>query len=320
MAFEYLRESTLTNSEVWQGLNSIGSVSAKDRAIDLIKNCKHLNPDDIEMSYITLKQMSDPLTRAGVRSFENSRVVLVYNPNHNTSMSQGIPFLTFQQKGIYNTYIFADRFVTVTRDNIMKMESSILRDFLIAGSISNGIKTNYRKLSSNQFLAKIFMEIYTKLFSRIINREYSIGADKKMFNTVQYFSNRFFLERVFESADNKDNIENLCQSVYTYVDEVGIAQNKQKYDEANITKLSHLLLLINELSVRMKTLQLRTFLNAWNNFYYSPSLLAIENIEYFIFMVLTMMSGNNVINISSSDIVKNAKGIKNLKPELEKLI
>jgi len=37
-------------------------------------------------------------------------------------------------------------------------------------------------------------------------------------------------------------------------------------------------------------------------------------------MVLTMMSGNNVINISSSDIVKNAKGIKNLKPELEKLI
>jgi len=137
MAFEYLRESTLTNSEVWQGLNSIGSVSAKDRAIDLIKNCKHLNPDDIEMSYITLKQMSDPLTRAGVRSFENSRVVLVYNPNHNTSMSQGIPFLTFQQKGIYNTYIFADRFVTVTRDNIMKMESSILRDFLINSPTDN---------------------------------------------------------------------------------------------------------------------------------------------------------------------------------------
>ena len=264
--------------------------------------------------------MSDSLTRAGLKAFETSRVILVYNPNHTASMSQAIPFLTFQQQGIYKTYVFVDRFTTVTRDNLMKLEASILRDFLIAGIISNGIKMNYRKLSSNQFLAKLFMEIYTKLFSRIINREYSIGADKKIFDTVQYFINRFFLERVFESADNKDNIENLCSSIYRYVDDVTASQNKQTYDQANIIKLSHLLALISDLSSRMRTLSLRTFLNAWNNFYYSPSLLAIENIEYFIFMILTMISGNNVINISSSDAVKNAKGIKNLKPELEKLI
>jgi len=195
-----------------------------------------------------------------------------------------------------------------------------LRDFLISGAISNGVKENYRKLSSNQFLTKILTEIYTKLFIRVINREYSIGANKQLFDTVQYWISRFFLERVIESADSKENIEKLAASVYKYTDEVMAAQNQQMYDKANITKLSHLLEIINNAAPRMRTLQLGTFLNAWNDFYYSPSLLAIENIEYFIFMVLALLSGNNIVNISSSDVVKEAKGIKNFKQELEKLL
>ena len=195
-----------------------------------------------------------------------------------------------------------------------------MRDFLISGIISNGIKNDYRRLSSNQFLAKTFMEIYSKLFMRVINREYSIGADKKLFDSVQYWINRFFLERVFESADSKENIEKLCISTYRYVDEVTATQNQQIYDKANVEKLSHLLEVINNSTPRMRTLQLGTFLNAWNNFYYSPALLAADNIEYFIFMVIALMSGNNIISVTSSDVVKDSRGVKNIKPELEKLI
>lgn len=320
MAIEYLRESTLSNSEVWSGLNNLGGRSAKDRAVDLIKTCKHLSAGDIETSYITLRQMSDTLTRAGIKAFDMGKVQLIYNPNSSISLTQAIPFLTFKQSFGYITYIFADRFITMTRDGILNMQASILRDFLITGVISNGIKNNYRALSSNQLLGKILMEIYVKLFSRVINRIYSIGADKKLFDSVQYWIGRFFLERVLESADNKENIEILAASVYKYIDEVTAAQNQQIYDKANITKLSHLLSILNNASPRMRTLQLGTFLNEWNNFLYSPALLAADNIEYFIFVVLTLLSGNNIVNISSSDVVKEAKNIKNLKPELEKLI
>ena len=320
MAIEYLRESTLSNSEVFQGLNNLGGKSSKDKAIELIKTAKHLSPDDLESSYIILRQMNDNLTRAGIKAFENDKVVIIYNNNPKLSLTQGIPFLTFKQSAGYITYIFADRFITLNRDGVLTIQSAILRDFLISGAISNGIKNNYRALSSNQFLAKLFMEIYSKLFTRVINREYSIGANKELFDSVQYFVNRFFLERVFESADNKQNIEKLASSTYKYVDEVKAAQNQQDYDKFNITKLSHLLLLINESSPRMKTLQLGTFLNAYCNYLYPPSLLGVDNIEYFIMLVIMLIGGNNIINIAASDIVKEAKGIKNLKPELEKLI
>ena len=49
-------------------------------------------------------------------------------------------------------------------------------------------------------------------------------------------------------------------------------------------------------------------------------MMAIDNIEYLIFMVLTLLSGNNIINVHASDIVKETKGIKDLRGELLKLI
>jgi hypothetical protein len=49
-------------------------------------------------------------------------------------------------------------------------------------------------------------------------------------------------------------------------------------------------------------------------------MLAIDNIEYLIFMMITLINGNNIISIAASDIVKEAKNIKSFREELLKLI
>jgi len=49
-------------------------------------------------------------------------------------------------------------------------------------------------------------------------------------------------------------------------------------------------------------------------------MLAIDNIEYLIFMIICLLNGNNIININASDIVKETKGIKDFRGELLKLI
>lgn len=70
----------------------------------------------------------------------------------------------------------------------------------------------------------------------------------------------------------------------------------------------------------MKSLNLGTFLSDWINYYYPQSMLAVDNIEYLVFMIICLLSGNNIINISAGDIVKEAKSIKQFRGELLKLI
>lgn len=318
MAITGYMESSLTSSEVFQGFNE--NLKLQDKAINLIKNAKHLTNQDIEAAYISVKQITDTLTREAMKAFDDERIVLVYNNVPSLSMTQALPFITFKTKKGYITYVFVDKYITVSRDGILTMQAPILRDLLTGALIANGIKSNYNALSSNQYLQKITMEIYTKLFTRIINREYSIAADKIVFDTIQYWINKFFLLNVFGATDTSENIEKLSLSHIKFLDETQIDDIKRRYDEVNPSTITDILDLIKSASSRMKGLQLGIFMRDWTNYYFIPSALAIDNIEYLIFMCITLLSGNNIINISASEIVKEAKNIKSFKGELLKLI
>lgn len=311
-------ESTLSMSEVFQGLDE--ELNIKDKAVRLIQTAKHLTNEDIEAAYIAVKQITDTLTREAIRAFDNEETVLVYNNVPKLSMTQAIPFLTFKTKTGYKTYVFVDKYITVSREGVLSIQPAILRDLLTGAVISTGIRKNYNVIASNQYLAKLLMDIYDKFFTRIINREFSIAAKKAEFDSIQYWVNRYFLERVFGLNDSSENIEKLARNHIKHLDEVQIIDIKKKYDDAAPTDLSGLLGIVKEIAPRMKNLNLGMFLNDWVNYYYIPSMMGCDNIEYLIFMCITLMSGNNIINIGASEIVKDAKGIKSFRGELLKLV
>ena len=213
-----------------------------------------------------------------------------------------------------------DKHVKVSRDGILTVQVPILHDLLIGALIANSLKSNYDQLASNQFLQRILMEIYTKLVCRVLNREFSIAAEKVVNETIQYWVNRFFLTRIFGANDTPENIEIISSKTFKYIDGMVLAEIKGKYDEADPLKFSELLELVKTASPRMRSLSLGTFLSNWINYYYIPSMLAVDNVEYLIFMILALMSGNNIISIAASEMVKEVKNIKTLKEELLKLI
>ena len=321
MAIKGYMESSLGNSEIFQRINTEDTTNAQKKAITLIKSAKHLTNEDIETAYISVRQISDGLTQSAIKAFDSGRIILIYNNIPSLSVTQALPFITFKTNSGYKTYVFMDKYITVSRDGVLNLQAPVLRDLLIAASIANGLKNNYSNLSTNQYLARILMEIYTKLFTRIINREFSVAADKQVFDTIQYWINKFFLERIFGANDTSENIENVAKSHFKFIDELKYDEIKQQYQMANPIKISELLDLVKTASSRMKSLSLMTFVYSWMNYYYIPSMLAIDNIEYIILMVIALLNGNNsIISIAASDIVKEAKNIKSLRGELLKLI
>lgn len=321
MAIKGYMESSLVTSEIFQGINN---ASEKDgltkKAINLIKTSQHLTNEDIESAYISVRQISDTLTRSAMKAFDEERTVLLYQKVPSLRITQALPFITFNTKGGYITYVFIDKYIQITRDGVMNLQAPVLRDLLTGAVVANGIKRNYANLSTNQYMQKILTEIYTKFVTRVLNREFSIAADKLTFDTVQYFINRFFLERVFGANDTPENIESISTKHFRFIDEIKYNDIRKQYNDTNPANISELLDFIKGVSPRMRSLNISTFLNNWINYYYPPAALAIDNIEYLIFMVITLLNGNNIISISASDVVKEAKNIKSFRGELLKLI
>lgn len=321
MAIKGYMESSLSSSEIFKGINDVeGGENTTQKAINLIKNAKHLTNEDIEAAYISVKQITDTLTREAVKAFDDGRIVLIYNNVPNLSVTQAVPFITFKTRSGYTTYVFMDKYISMSRDGIMNLQAPILRDLLTGALIANGLKKNYEALSTNQYLQNVMTEIYTKFFTRILNRQFSIAADKITFDSIQYWINKFFLTRVFGANDSPENIETISNKHFKYIDEMKYEELKQQYADSNPQVISELLALVKTASPRMKSLNLGMFLSDWMNYYYIPSTLAVDNIEYLIFMTLTILAGNNIISISASDIVKEAKNIKSLRGELLKLV
>ncbi len=314
-------ESSLATSEIFKEINSIGGgENTQQKAINLIKNEKQLTVEDIEASYISVKQVSDSLTRAAVKAFDNQKTVLIYNEDVSKSVTKTLPFITFKTKNGFITYIFIRPYVSINRNGVMNLQPAILRDLLITAIISTGIRTDYNRLANNVYIRNTLMEIYSEFMIRILNREYSIKADKTALETINYWIRKFFMIRIFCTNDTSENIETISTKHIKYIDQIKIEEIKRLYEDNNPTKLSELMELLKQASNRMKNLNLPRFYSDWINYYGVPSMLALDNIEYLIFMIITLQSGNNIISISASDIVKECKGIKGFREELLKLI
>jgi hypothetical protein len=325
MAITGYNESKLSASEMFDTYknNSGAKEDPVVRANKLIKSAKQLEPADIETAHVQLKQYSNSLSRAALKAFEIGKTVILYNSEPGLSMTQLIPFLTLRTDSGFKTYIFLDSVPGAYRkgrDGSLIVNSAALHDLLVGALISNAIKSDYGKLTGSEYLEKTLMNLYGQFIFRIINKEYLIGSDKIIYDTLFYFTGRFFLERIFESHNGATNINILAQKHFRFVDSMKAEEIKATYDEANPQQISELLNLIKSLSPRMSGLDLRLLINNWTTYYFPPAYLAIDNVEYLIFMTVSLKNANNLVSINASEIVKETKGIRTLEEELLKLL
>ncbi len=319
MAITGYNESSLGTSEVFKQLNEYSKL--QEKAVQLIKTAKHLTPDDIEIAYIGVKSISDGFVRESIKYYEAGKIVLLYAGEPSLAMSQALPFITFKGKdGNYTTYVFMDKYITKNRDNVLQLDTVKLRDLLQSALVANILKTKYTSLSSNEFLTQLITRLYFKFVSRILNRQFAIGADVNIMDTIEYWCNRFFLEQILMVSNTPENIELMATKGLRYIDELKIGEIKDQYNKAMPRTIVDILELMSTATPRMASLSYPTFLPDWINYYYAPSTLAIDNIEYLIFMIITLLTGSGIISIPAGEIVRNDKHIKSFKTELYKLI
>ena len=315
-----LLESTLKSSIVFNELNEMSQESIFQKAVLLIKNIEPIKITDIESAYVQIKGYSSLLARNAIKAFDQGKIVLLYNKNVNQRMTLAVPFFTFKKQDDYVTYIFMDKYMSLSKEGTYSVNTSALHDLLVSALISNAIKKDYNKLSNNSYMEKILNTIYTKFVTRIINREFSIISDKVLFDKVSFWIGKFFLTNIFETPLNETAVTEFLKRDIRYAEELQINEMIANYNEANPKNVRDLIELIKTGSPRLSSLNYASFVSQWVNYFYSSGLLGIDNIEYLIFMVICLLGGNNIISIAGSEMVKETKGILQFKPELLKLL
>lgn len=322
MAIKGFHESSIATSTVWNKLNTMDPKHPmQQKAVQLIKgDAKELTNEDIQAAYVAVKQISDTLTIASIKAFDNQIVRLLYTANQSKAMNQAIPFLTFKSQGNYVTYIFTNRNYVSDKGGSYSIQAPTFRDLITGATVANGIRRNYDKMTASTYLQQTLMTIYCAFVYRILNREYSIMTEKDAFDKIQFWISKFFLLQVFGVTDSPENINKMASSRVRYLDNIGLQEAIDVYDHANVTTINDLLELMRTQIGRMKSLNLGTFLSDWIDYYHVQAMLAVDTIEYLVFMVLCLLSGNNIINIAAADIVKETRNINQLRGELLKLV
>lgn len=313
-------ESSLSNSLIFKNFDkSINGVVNK--AKEAINNTKQITNEDIQFQYMKLKQYGNAFAKASVIAFDQGLLKLIYDEDPQYSLSMAFPFLTFKRGDQYVTYIFLNPYSTINRDGQFTINETAFNVLMQAAYAANRIKTHPDRVYANNYMETITLEIYVKMIMRILLREYGFGSEKDIVDIIEYFISRFYLERVFESKSGQESIEILSTKHFRYVDDIKRNEIKDLYDKSNIQTFEDLLMLIKSQMARMQTLNLRTFVDKFMQVYYMPALMAIDNFEYLVFVIICLLNGaGNIINIKAKDIVTETKNIKMFNQELMKLI
>jgi len=324
MAILGYNESTLQNSEIFKDLNELSNMDQRKKAIELIKNpaTKQLGTEDIEFSLLSVRQYNNSISREAMKQFDAGNTILVYNKNKAMSVSVALPFITLMAGETWKTFVFVDQYVRENpREGTMSIPVPILHDLLVSAWISNRLRTNYRALSDNAFLQKMLTEIYMRFFIHVLNRKYSIKADRATLDTLNYFVSKFFLLQIFKSNEPPENIELVAKKTIRSLDDLNIQDIQMRYDKANPNTIGEFINVVKTASPeRMKTLDLGFFMSAWMDTFHQISLLAIDTIEYLIFMILSLKNSNSLIAMGSRDLVTEVRNINKINEELMKLM
>jgi hypothetical protein len=319
-----LFEAKMSDTVLFDTLNTNNTLQTN--LINGVKTGKVLTKEHILEQLLQIKRTNiSPLTSTVIRAFENGDIKIIY-ADPSISITSALPFFTTRSNGKIVTFIFANRFGTLSKNNETGEESLNIsfKDLyaLMEGAFTaNSYVKNPSLITSNIGLMKCCCDIYSELFIHIINKECSIANDPELFNKVIFLIGYFFLNNVWESDNKNINIASAKRLIKSQVDADDILTVVDEYEAADIKNLKDFILFLENISPKMKLLKIRKFIQYYINLYKAPSVFGLECLQYFLFTVQTTMIGSFIVNQPLiSNNIKRSKEIKVFYPELTKIL
>ena len=321
---EIYRESTLSDSYVYSGLNN--DLTLTKRISEAVKSGQVLDSSYIQEQILQMKRTRlSPLVDDVLRAFEDGTILLIYSKSVN--VTKAIPFVVLKIGGKNKVAVFVNHYGSIVDSGVVsggKTFNGQMKDLyvLMEGAFIAWSYYEYPvKFQRSMGLMKLTNLIYTSMIVLILNKEFSLSLDQDLYNKVSFCVSRFYLERLWGS-DNRDIIFNYALQTCTNITNKSVMVIvNDEYTNAKIEDINQLITFIKTFSPKFDKLSTRYFLECYINTYKEQALFGMDTFPYFIFAVAATYCGSFLIRQEViNNIIKNTKTANIFYNELSKLV
>lgn len=317
-------EGTMEDSYIFNLFNENKETTTK--MLSYIKTGVPIDEEMLEEQLLQIKKSRiSPLADAVLQSYAKGEIELLYNKTVKVPIAT--PFIIRRDPSFEgNVYgikatIFISNFSTI-RKNSSSLDIPMKNLYVLMESAYVALysHTHPSAIERNYGLMKIMCSIYTSMFTRILNKEYSLSLDQSLYDKTNFIISRFFLENIW-GVKNKDVIFNTAMINIQNPNVTELSMLSHDYDEAEIKDVGDMLLMIQGLSPRLSNLSVRYIIQRFMTTYHGASTIAIDYLPYLFFVIINTLLGGFLLNQTTlADIIKNQKTIRSFYPELSKMI
>lgn len=261
---------------------------------------KELLQDDIRTIQ---KRYNYPIKNRVIDDLNKNRLVPILNKER-VKIPTAIPAYLYNDRGNVVAIVNFSNYLSKTQDNIIHGDTRQIFACLQTGSILLGCYEKWNTLVSNQEICKLGTLMYTKIFTKVLDKLFAVNIDSIKSDKIKFIAARFFVTTLLGKPFT-DSTMNLCLSVCSNTTKNTIISFSDTLKEESFERLDKVIELISENIEGCSALNVRTFLESFMRMYGTSSIFALEYLPYFFHMVFSVAVG---AHLNSEFIIEGLLG------------
>ena len=299
---------SLGETFIYKHLNSSGAIT---RAIsEIATNGEVITKSQLEEAVLIInKNFKFPMKIRTMQEFEEGKIKLLYGPK-NVKLPTCMPFFLTKQGNDIVSCVMIDLYSSKNADGNVTIDPKKLYCLMESAMVAKILMTN-PSVVNRPSIIKEGSEIYSAMFTRVLNKKYALNTDRNRLHKVVFLSSKFFLLNVLGQPDN-DTTKNYAIRNCNNANPIILNELDEMFKLENYKDLSTFVQALSkeEYGLGLKDLTVRAFLEAYIHMYDASALLALEHIAYFLYNVFAVTNGAYINNQYILEDLIDKKGAK----------
>ena len=279
---------------------------------EILQHGRVITKSELEEQLMVInKNFKFPFKYKVLSAFENGEIKVIYSEK--AKIPTCLPFFLTKSNGnkiisvvvanIYGTYD--------NNSNTLKIDPKKLYCMMESAYLAKICYINSKQLSTRALLLSGGSNIYSAMFTRVLNKKYALNVDKTKMSKVLFLSSKFFLINIMGLGDT-DTVFNYAVKNCPNANLITLRDINDMLTIEDYASIDTFIKALTkpELGLNLKDLTVRNYLEAFINMYEASCLLSLESFYYFLYNILSVTNGAYINNqYVLEDIVGNT-GVK----------
>lgn len=268
--------------------------------VEIIQRGSVVTKENMNFSFLTInKNYKYALKNSVLNAVDNNKIIMMYSPD-GVKMPSCMPwFLTRDKSGKIVAVVCIDVYGTKSANSTdINIDPKKLYVMLEGAYLALVYANNFKAVSINSNIITNGSLIYSQMFTKILNKKYSLNINKDKQNKFIFLSSKFFLLNIL-GLNNSNVVYNYALNNCKNPNQMSIQELDDEFPlEAYESFDKFLLELINNQGTKdhIPGLNVRGYLESFIQTYDGSALLSLESFPYFMYNIISVVDAGFINN------------------------